>query len=269
MTRPHQAPLKPRPLARPRPLRPRRAPPPAARPSVEAPARPRPAARPRPSAPATPPGCHDNGSAPRAPLLLGRDPGWTAGPGLGATAATAAFVSSPSPSRPASPRLTRARGRGPSPPPLPARMPKVKALQCALALEIRSVSTGDLSPGARSLHRSTPRTPSHPKPPSLSESSLGSLDLWPPPSSHLKPLSALPLLSHSLAPLSTPCFIPISTCSFFQSFQLFFPHSPLRQLNFPVSCLGGRLLFFCSCSRECYWPSLLPSFLGVVRRVGG
>lgn len=119
VTRPHHAPLKPRPLERPRPLQPHRAPPPAARPSVEAPARPRPAARPRPSAPATPPECHDNESAPRAPLLLGRDPGWTAGPGLGATAATAAFVSSPSPSRPASPRLIRARGRGPSPPPLP------------------------------------------------------------------------------------------------------------------------------------------------------
>lgn len=125
-----------------------------------------------------PPGCHDNESAPRAQLLLGRDPGWTAGPGLGATAATAAFASSPSPSRPASPRLTRARGRGPSPPPLPVRMPKVKALQCALALEIRSVSTGDApAPAAwvpvspRSLHvqlrepRVTPNllhSPGHP-----------------------------------------------------------------------------------------------------------
>ncbi|XP_054428812.1 spermatogenesis-associated protein 6 [Pteronotus mesoamericanus] len=50
------------------------------------------------------------------------------------------LVSSPFPLRRASPRLTRARGRGPSPPPHPARMPKVKALQCALALEIRSVT---------------------------------------------------------------------------------------------------------------------------------
>lgn len=95
-----------------------------------------------------PPGCHDNESAPRAQLLFGRDPGWTAGPGLGATAATSAATSSPPcpSSRPASSRRSRAGGRGPSPPPYPARMPKVKALQCALALEIRSVSTGPVPP---------------------------------------------------------------------------------------------------------------------------
>lgn len=95
-----------------------------------------------------PPGCHDNESAPRAQLLLGRDPGWTAGPGLGATAATAAATSSPPRPCPASrlPAALEPEAGVPSPPHHPARMPKVKALQCALALEIRSVSIGPVPP---------------------------------------------------------------------------------------------------------------------------
>ncbi|KAJ8779603.1 hypothetical protein J1605_012487 [Eschrichtius robustus] len=91
-----------------------------------------------------PPGCHDNESAPRARLLLGRDPGWTAGPGLGEQLL----------------------------PPPPPRLLHVKALQCALALEIRSVSTGrapiaaawvSSAPGIYSGRRlrSLPRTPGH------------------------------------------------------------------------------------------------------------
>lgn len=121
-----------------------------------------------------PPGCYDNESAPRAPLLLGRDPGWTAGPGLGATAVTAAATSSPPRPRPAL-RLLASLGSaaGVCPRrPNPARMPKVKALQCALALEIRSVSTGRAPhrrcPGVVSLGnllgrrlRLLPRTPVH------------------------------------------------------------------------------------------------------------
>lgn len=56
------------------------------------------------------------------------------------------FISSLSPSAPRLPAALGPEAGGPSPPHHSARMPKVKALQCALALEIRSVSTGPVPP---------------------------------------------------------------------------------------------------------------------------